>query len=35
MKKKYYKLIADGYDKIGGVLYPPKNRLYPIAYVFI
>lgn len=31
MNKKFYKLIAKGNDKVGGVLYAPQNWPYPIA----
>lgn len=31
MNPKFYKFIADGYNKIGGVLYAPSNWPYPIA----
>lgn len=31
MVVKYYKIIVDGYDELGGVFYAPSNLPYPIT----
>ena len=28
---RYYRIIEDGYDKKGGVMYTPSDRTFPIA----